>query len=40
MIIYMSSFNILEPVAQQAEHNISQKVKEYLIKSLMIVDVN
>jgi len=34
MIIYMASFNILEQVAPQAEHNISQKVKEYLIKKL------
>ena len=39
MIIYMASFNIVEQVAPQAEHNISQKVKEYLIKNLMIVDV-
>jgi hypothetical protein len=34
MIIYMALFNILEQVAPQAEHNISQKVKEYLGRKL------
>ena len=30
----MASFNILEQVAPQAEHNISEKVKEYLARKL------
>jgi len=34
MIIYMALFNILEQVAPQAEHNISEKVKEYLARKL------